>query len=42
MQGEKSFLLKVSSALEPILAAVTRKPEKQKAEEVKADLKPSS
>ncbi|XP_039934336.1 grpE protein homolog 2, mitochondrial isoform X1 [Hirundo rustica] len=40
---EKNLLCsKVSSALEPILAAVTRKQEKQKAEEVKADLKLSS
>lgn len=36
------FCSKVSSALEPILAAVTRKQEKQKAEEVKADLELSS
>lgn len=42
MQEEKYFLLEIWSALEPILAAVTRKQEKQKAEEVKADLKPSS
>lgn len=40
---EKNLLCsKVSSALEPILAAETRKQEKQKAEEVKADLELSS
>lgn len=40
---EKNLLCsKVSSALETILAAVTRKQEKQKAEEVKADLELSS
>lgn len=40
---EKNLLCsKVSSALVPILAAVTRKQEKQKAEEVKADLELSS
>lgn len=40
---EKNLLCsKISSALEPILAAVTRKQEQQKAEEVKADLELSS
>lgn len=39
---KKNLCSEVSSALEAILAAVTRKQEKQKAEEVKADLKLSS